>query len=141
MKTHGPQFFFFLLVTAGAISLACGSSPHVLQSVNISPASADALNYSGGQVPFTASGSYSRPPSPVSPLSATWGACDQGGNSTNQVTVSANGLAQCTSGAAGTFIVWAFATNPSNGTANCNVLTASVGAAEEITGTAQLTCP
>lgn len=137
---YGLQFFLFLLVVAAAISLACGSSAgRMLQSVTLSPATADAQNYPDGQVQFTATGNYSTAPSPVTPLSASWGACDQGGNSTESVSVSTSGLAQCATGALGTYTVWAFDVNP--GTATCNVIGACGGGCGRITGSAQLTCP
>jgi hypothetical protein len=142
MKRCGPQFFLFLLVLA-AMTLACGSSPsHTLQSVAINPAIADARNYPGGLVQFTATGTYAAPPSPVAPLAATWGACDQSGVDTNDISVSANGVAQCKSGAAGTYKVWAFdlVTTPHGG-AECLVETACGGGCGRVTGTAQLTCP
>lgn len=141
MKLFGPQFFFLLLVLAAAITLACGSSPseHTLQSVTLTPASADASSYPGGGVPFTATGNYSTAPSPVTPIAVTWGACDQAGNSTSEVSVSASGLAQCASGAIGTYTVWAFGSNPSRGT--CGAMNACGGGCGRITGTAHLTCP
>jgi hypothetical protein len=140
MKRYEPQFFLFLLVLAAVITLACGSSAgHTLQSLTISPAVANAQDYPGGMVQFTASGTYTAPPSPVTPLAATWGACDLAGNGTSGVSVSANGLAQCASGAAGTYMVWAFDLNASG--PRCNVITACGGGCGRVTGTAQLTCP
>jgi len=140
MKQYAPQFFLFLLVLAAAMTLACGSSAnHTLQSVAITPASADAKNYPGGLVQFTATGTYSVPPSPVTPLAATWGTCDQGGNATSEVSVSASGLAQCASGAAGTYKVWAF--DLETGGYMCTVENACGGGCGRVTGTAQLTCP
>jgi hypothetical protein len=140
MKCYRPQFFLFLLVVAAAISLACGSSSgRMLQSVTLSPVSADAKEYPGGQVQFSATGNYSTPPSPVTPLSATWGACDQNGSSTESVSVSASGLAQCATGAVGTYTVWGFDVNPSKAT--CNAINACGGGCGRVTGTAQLTCP
>jgi hypothetical protein len=41
MRKYGLSVFF-LAVLAIAITLACGSSPRVLQSVNLSPLTADA---------------------------------------------------------------------------------------------------
>lgn len=142
MKRYGPQLFlFFLLVLAAAIMLACGSSSanRMLQSVTLSPATADGQSYPGGQVQFTATGIYSARPSPVTPLSASWGACDLGGNSTSDVSVSASGIAECATGSVGTYTVWAFGSNPSKGT--CGAINACGGGCGRITGTAQLTCP
>jgi hypothetical protein len=140
MKRCGPQLFLFLLVMAATISLGCGASGvRMLQSVTLSPATADAQNYPDGQVQFIATGNYSAPPSPVTPLSATWGACDQDGGITQNVSVSPSGLAQCATGALGTYTVWAFDTNPSKVT--CNAIDACGGGCGRVTGTAQITCP
>jgi|SRR5208282_222412 hypothetical protein len=137
-----PFLFLFVLAVAAAITLACGSSsPRTLQSVSITPATANAQDYPDGQVPFTAAGSYTHPPSPVTPISATWGACTTDGSATTAVTVSSNGVAQCASGASGTYQVWAFDMSLIPGTANCNVITACGGGCGRVTGTAQLTCP
>lgn len=140
MKHYWPQFSLFLLFLAGAITLACGHSPNrMLQSVTLNPATADAQNFPEGLVQFTATGTYTKAPSPVTPLSANWGACDSGGNSTSDVSVSASGLAHCATGAAGTYFVWAFDTNP--GMDTCLAITACGGGCGRVTGTALLTCP
>jgi len=143
MKQYRPQLFFFLLVVIAAITLACGvSPPRLLESVALSPMLADAQNYPGGLVQFTATGTYTKPPSPVVPLSATWGACDSSGNSTSQVSVSASGLAQCATGAVGTYFVWAFDSIPvgATGGTTCN-FNACGGGCGHVAGTALLTCP
>jgi hypothetical protein len=138
MKDFGPRFFLVLLVAAAAFALACGSSPsssstRVPQAITLTPATA-----SGGQVQFTATGYFTSMPSPVTPITATWGVCDLAGNTTTEVTVSASGLAQCSTGASGSYTVWAFDVNPS--TATCNVINACGGGCGRVTGTAQLTC-
>jgi len=143
MRDYGLPFSCFLLFLAAAIALACGSpaAPRntngILTSVSISPPAADAQKY-GGQVQFTATGYYSTPPSPVTPLTATWGACSQD-NPTSGVSVSKNGLAQCAAGSVGTYTVWAFA--PSGQTVCPAFETACGGGGCQVTGTAQLTCP
>ena len=138
MKNYALPSFFLLVLAAGA-TLACGtsSSPRLLQSVTVSPATADALNYPNGQVQFTATGFYSREPSPVTPLSGTWGACYQGA-STAGVTVNQNGVAQCAVGAAGVYTVFA-EDYPYQG-GGCLATTACGGGCW-VAGTAQLTCP
>jgi hypothetical protein len=140
MKRYGPQFFLFLLVLAAAITLACGSSPgRMLESVTLSPTQADAQNFPGGLVQFTATGTYTKPPSPVMPLPASWGACDASGNSTTQVSVSATGLAQCATGASGIYEVWAF--DEILGKVPCYGPTVCGRSCGLVTGTALLTCP
>jgi hypothetical protein len=136
MRSYGPQILFFLLLITAAITLACGSSPspstRQLQTVTISPSSAEA------QAQFSAAGDFTKPPSPVNPLTVIWGACYQNA-STTEVTVSSTGFAQCVSGASGTYTVWAYGINPQGAT--CNVVTACGGGCGRVTGTAQLTCP
>lgn len=51
-----PLLMFFLVLTVAAITLACGSSSHVLQTLSISPTTRDAQNFPGGLVQFTATG-------------------------------------------------------------------------------------
>ena len=107
----------------------------------MSPAAADADQYPNGQVQFTAIGYYNKPPSPITPLTATWGACYQF-NTTSGVSVSKNGLAQCAAGSVGTYTVWAFVVQqPPPGYACTNIEDACGGGGCQVTGTAQLTCP
>jgi len=136
MRNYGLLVSCFLLVLVAAIALACGSSPRTLQSVSLSPATADAQ---GIPVQFTATGYYNNPPSPVKSLAVTWGACYQG-QATTAVTVSTSGLARCGIGAVGTYTVWAFAPT---GVRACPALSTNCGGTPvcTITGTAQLTCP
>jgi hypothetical protein len=137
MRNIGPQLFFFLLVLAAAITIACGSStPRVLESVSLSPLQATA---DGSPVQFTATGLYNTSPTSVTPFKATWGACAVGGSLTNEVTVSSSGLASCVSGASGTFIVWGYGTSINGAT--CNVENACGGGCGRVTGIAALTCP
>jgi len=149
MRTFGPQLFFFLLLLAAAITLACGSptkpvlaacnsAPTAVngqspESVILCPPSADANDYPDGLVQFVAIGNFSSPPSPALPEYAMWGAC-QDKQFTSGVTVSSKGVAQCASGASGTYTVWATA-----GPVVCLV----VGPCGDCgpTGSAQLTCP
>jgi hypothetical protein len=137
MKRSGPGFFFFLLVLAAAITLACGSE-RMAESISISPATADAQNFANGQVQFTATRYFNKQPSPVTPLTATWGVCAQAGNP-DAVTVSASGLAQCAPGATGTYGIYANVQNPSHGV--CTVAATCGGGCWTVVGRAQLTCP
>lgn len=100
MRGYGLPFFF-LVIIAAAIMLACGgSSAHIPQSVSVTPATADAQSYPGRQVLFTATAYYKTMPSPVRNVSASWSACLQNIPS-DGVSVSTNGAAQCASGATG----------------------------------------
>ena len=137
MKTCLVPLFAILIVAV--VLLSCGTSKHMLMSVSISPTTADALDYPNGQVPFTATGYYTSKPSPVTPFSATWGACDALGFSTTAVTVSSTGVAQCGSGTSGVFFVWGYGSDAVGGT--CGAVTACGGGCGRVTGTALLTCP
>lgn len=140
MRKYGPSFA--LLIFAASITLACGSSPHMLQSLTVSPATADAQVFPGGKVQFSATGFFSSSPRTVTPLSATWGACqiiNAQETPTTAVSVSNNGLAQCSAGAAGAYEVWAFSENPSNVT--CLAIGPCGHGCGRIRATARLTCP
>jgi len=129
----GPLVLFTAFLMSG-----CGSNRQ-LQSVTLSPASADAQGFSGGQVPFAASGTFSKPPSPV-PLTSKdvqWcvgtstGACL--GNINPGATVDQTGVAQCNSGFVGTATIVA-----GNGGETMNP---DGGSQLKIFGSATLTCP
>ena len=137
MKSTVPLLSLSSLVLLAAIAVACGaSSPqnHTLESITVNPATADA---NGNPVQFSATGIYDAAPIRVTPQPATWGACYQG-VATTDVSVSSSGLAQCASGASGTYTVFAYDIVERGcpqwvngcGGGGCNV-----------TGTAQLTCP
>jgi hypothetical protein len=144
MRNLGLQLFSFLLLAAAALMLACGSSQHspqTLQSVTLSPAAADAADYPDGQVPFIATGTFATPPSPVTPLPVTWNTCNVNGQP--QISISSTGVAQCNSGATGTFVVEATGPqNPGAGTCLALVVCGSPGIdCAGVHGVAQLTCP
>ena len=139
MKIWAVPSSFFALLLIAVITLACGSSaPRVTQSLSITPLTADANDFPNGQVPYTATAYYSRQPSPVKGVQATWGACFQN-TPTSNVTVSANGMAQCVAGASGTYTVWAFVLTDDRGCPN--LVNACGGGGCQVTGTAALTCP
>jgi hypothetical protein len=131
MKELRFAFSFLALVLAASFALSCGSGQGQLQSITLSPAAAAA------QQQFTATGFYVHPNHTVTPQSATWGACYQG-TPTAEVSVTQGGIAQCASGATGSYTIFAYdvphpsCENPVNacGSGGCNVV-----------GTAQLTCP
>jgi len=139
MRKYGLSVLL-LAVLALAITLACGSSPRILQSVALSPPTADAQS---SPIQFTATGYFNEHPSPVKLLTANWGACYQN-QRTTAVSVSPDGLAQCAAGAVGTYTVWAVAERggDSCGPAGTVPFNPCGGAGEcQVTGTAQLTCP
>ena len=107
MKKYGLSVLL-LAILAIAITSACGSSPRMLQSVSLSPTTADAQ---GSPVQFTATGYFNQQPSPEKLTAPAWGACNPNHPypPTTAVSVSADGLAQCATGAVGTYTVWAVA--------------------------------
>jgi|ERR1700722_15155154 len=140
MRSYGLALFF-LTTFAIALTLACGSSAQsrLLQSVSISPPTADAQ---GSPVQFTAMGAFNEQPSPVNLVTVNWGACYQN-QPTTAVSVSTEGLAQCAAGSAGTYTVWGWAERNGScggsGTVPANLCGGAGGC--QVTGTAQLTCP
>jgi hypothetical protein len=132
--------FSLALVLAASFALSCGArsqNQDPLQSITLSPATADAQDYPNGQVQFVATGNYIDPSHTVTPLSATWGTCYQNA-STSEVSVTAGGMAQCAPGAVGTYTIWA--DDPPLSNVACNAITACGGGCF-VAGTAQLTCP
>ena len=100
MTRCGSALATLSVLLAVILNPGCGSSRQ-LQSVSLSPATADAQNYSNGQVRFTATGTFSKPPSP-SPLTSKdvlWcvglGAGQCAGNINPGATVDQDGVAQC----------------------------------------------
>ena len=117
-----------LLVAIEFVAVGCGNqSSRILQSVSVTPAAADAQNFSNGQVQFTASGNYSQPPTPSTLAPAEWSL-----NDPTIATVSQTGLAQCNPGAVGTVTVKAGTSGSCSGS-DCTAVFVS--------GTAQLSCP
>ena len=130
------------LAAAASVALSCGvNNPpkHVLETITLNPSIADAQNYPNGQVQFVATGNYMSAPTVVTPLTATWGACNQF-QTTTAVTVGSNGLAQCSAGASGTYTVWANVPLDIPGVANCTAENACGGGCV-VQGNALLTCP
>lgn len=130
-----------LILTGTLAALSCGAGQSQLQSMSLSPAVADAKDYPDGKVQFTATGYYISPTHTVTPQSANWIAC-QGNLPTTAVSVTNAGVAQCGSGASGTYSIKAW--NPLGpGVYSCPAQTnqTACGGACDIQGTAQLTCP
>jgi hypothetical protein len=117
-----------LLAGFALVGSGCGTrSPRLLQSISVTPASADAHSFPNGQVQFTAVGAYSRPPSPSPITQSEWSLSDP-----TIATISPSGLAQCRPGALGAVTVKASTSGPCTGTGCTAVL---------ISATAQLSCP
>jgi hypothetical protein len=130
MRKFRFAFSFLALVLAASFALSCGSGQGQLQSITLSPAAADA------QQQFTATGSYVHPSHTVTPQPASWGACQQN-VPTTEVSVTQGGMAQCASGATGTYDVFAFVTVNQV----CSLPQDQCGDGCTVVGKAQLTCP
>jgi hypothetical protein len=131
------------LLLLAALGLYCNPIPaHRLQSITLAPASADASSYPKGEVQFVATGHYDIAPVTVTPLLASWGTCTQQFAATTAVSITQNGLAQCTSGAVGTYTVWVNdpITELPGQVYNCPAQNACGGGCV-IQANAQLTCP
>lgn len=119
------------------LTLGCGTGRE-LQSVAVTPAVADGQNFPNG-VAFSATGTFSKPPSPqqLTSKDVTWcvggsdGTC--AGNIAVRATVDANGVAKCVPGAVGAATILAGKSTPS--------MIPDEGAHMTVFGTAQLTCP
>lgn len=139
MPKSGSLLMFLLLVGVAAL-LSCGSgmsNTRLLQSIMVMPAAADAQTFPGGMVQFTATGSFSMPPTPARVMNATWCISDANGCMANAgAMVDANGMAQCNPGFMGMVMVKATA---SNGAGSQVMMMGPTGVM--VSGTAQLTCP
>lgn len=92
----------FLALPLLLLAAGCGSStPRGILSVSASPAIADAQNFPNGQVQFTPTGTYNKPPTTVTPQPVSaWLASPNG-----IATIDQNGLAACVTGQAGTVTI------------------------------------
>jgi hypothetical protein len=107
------------------------SAFRVLTSIAVSPLSADIQNYPSGQVPFTATGTFSLPPSPspvpsTSPYSGTF-TVDNAAIATIVSVDAGTATVECVSGASGTVNVIATAS-------------ANNGRGVMVSGSGQLVC-
>ena len=145
MTTTRPLLFWFLTlsVTAAFLTFGCGSGRQ-LQTVTLSPPNADAQSFPNGQVQFTATGTFSQPPSPVQLTSNDISWCMGGlgnpggqcvGNANPGGTVTQNGLAQCNPMFTGTTTVLAGVAIPMSHP------TPDSGPQLKVFGSATLTCP
>lgn len=143
MRWRGPMAFCgatFLCSVLVLEMLGCGgmsmhsSSNRVLESISLTPSSADARNFLSGPVLFIAFGTFSKAPSPapipapfMAPYSGTWTT-----SNSKIATVDQFGVATCAPGASGTVTITA---TVSSNSANASAMSTAVS------GTATLTCP
>jgi hypothetical protein len=124
-------------------TVACGNagnsnSNRLLESIAVTPPTADAQNFANGQVQFTATGTFSRPPSPApvpsaEPYGGGWYIYNSKGATQSIATISQTGLAQCKLGASGAVEVQAMASTGECGGEACTY--------PVVQGSATLTCP
>ncbi len=127
-----------LLLILVFLSSSCGSSRE-LNSISVSPATADAQKFPNGQVQFTATGTFNMAPTTVTPLSVTWcpqATCGVGTPANVGITIDGNGLGQCEPTFSGTVTIVAEA--PRNPGAMIMPMSGMNGM---VSGTAQITCP
>lgn len=126
-----------VVVVIAAQNVGCGAmnsgSNRMLQSIAVTPSNANAQNFAMGQVQFTATGTFSKPPSPAlvpfsDPYSGSWGI-----SNLSIATINQSGLAQCMPGKSGTVTITA--------TASSNSATGMGQMSTAVQGTAKLTCP
>jgi len=138
LRVRNIAGFVCVLAVFALATIGCGSmnsTPNrVLESMTLSPASADAQNFPQGQVQFTPMGTFSKAPSPaavpvpfVAPYSGSWASSDP-----SIATINQSGVAQCVPGASGTVTIRATASSNS-----------AMGPAMStgVSGTAKLRCP
>jgi hypothetical protein len=131
--------------------LACGTSgSHPLQSITVAPASADAQDYTGGHVPFVATGYYNSSPMTVTPLSANWAAVSEQivngiltfASVTSAVTIDNTGAAHCATGASGTYAIIAWDQQDPMLKVGCSSVTDfGEPGCNAVQASAQLSCP
>jgi len=120
-------------------SLGCGGGRELI-GINITPSSADARDFTGAQVQFVATGTYSQSPQTAQLTSSDVGWCigsSNGmcnGNIAGGAIVDSNGVAQCQLGFQGTVTLLA-------GKAKTTQVNPDAPYPLKIFGSAQLTCP
>jgi hypothetical protein len=142
-KSPALALYTFLFLTFFSLGIAgCGGSmmsgSRQLQSLTVTPASADAQAFPGGKVQFTATGTFNMAPITVVSPPVQWSIGSPFGSPPANMpaaTVDANGLAQC-NGFVGNVILEATApTEPEIPLLQVTSTTVSVS------GMAQLICP
>jgi hypothetical protein len=139
------------LALAICITLSCGGGgSRQLQSITVSPPSADARNYPQGQVRFIATGHYNSSPATVTPLQANWAGISEFtvngmltyGPVTDAISLDNTGVAHCAAGASGTYAVVAWDLQDPGLKVGCSSVTDfGEPGCNAVQSIAQLTCP
>jgi hypothetical protein len=138
----------FLLVLGGCGGSTVANSGRVMQSLMVTPSSADAQNFPGAKVQFAATATFNMSPMTVQSPPVVWsigspfptppsmmGMMGMSTPMSSSPTVDTNGVAQC-NGFTG--IVAVQATAPANPNVPVSQMNAMMGT---VAGVAQLTCP
>jgi len=139
MRLFRPWLFVILLFLAGCDGFSgflVISNGRLLLSVTVSPSFADPIHFAGGQVQFTAAGSFNMAPMAENPMANVIWTVDRPAFSTapdsGHATISPNGLAQCAVGFIGTVqVIATAAANPNQAFSQSN----------QVVGTARMNCP
>jgi|SRR6185312_91773 hypothetical protein len=108
---------------------------HVLVSISVAPATADANNFPNGEVQFTATGKFSD--GTTAPIAVMWSAQPPFTTVADFFLLNSSGVGQCIAGGTeGKMTV--FATAPADPSLPLSQMTVRT---TNVTGTAQLTCP
>jgi hypothetical protein len=136
LALHTSLFLIFFGLGIAGCGGSMMSGSRQMQSLTVTPASADAQAFPGGKVQFTAMGTFNMAPITVTSPPVLWSIGSPfGPPPVNTASVDANGLAQC-NGFVGNVIVEATApTEPEIPLLQMTSTTITVS------GTAQMTCP
>jgi hypothetical protein len=110
-----------------------------LMSMTVTPATANAENFMNGQVQFTATGTFSQPPSPapvtfMAPFSGGWSVSNM-----DVATINQYGMAQCMH--TGMVTVTAQASTNSTSMSGAMSMSRGMSMSTAVTATATLNCP
>jgi hypothetical protein len=138
MRFFQPWFLLaaFFLLLVGCSGFAFFSNGRALIVVTVHPNIADPVNFPNSQVQFRASGTFNFTPTFADPLpNVVWTVDRPAFSSTpdlGHASINQSGIARCTPGFVG--VVQVIATAPADPTV-------PVSASNQVTGTAQMTCP
>lgn len=134
-----PKFGTCVLLLSSLAAFAaagCGSGGRHLQSMTVSPSTADAQTFSNGQVQFTATGHFNMTPMTVTPMAVTWSVTPMVSLPPGKAIINQNGMAQCQGLTGMTFTVTATAMQSSSD----NMMMMGMSSMP-MTATAQMMCP
>jgi hypothetical protein len=127
----------FTIIGCNAMNPNMMNSNRMLMSMTVAPAMANGGNSMNGQVQFSATGTFSQPPSPapvtfIAPFSGGWSVSNM-----DIATINQNGMAQCMH----TGMVTVTAQASSNSTSMPGAMSSMGSMSTVVTANATLTCP